>query len=143
MSTAPGIIRFIEMVLVSTSWVEVGRCSPSSTVNDCHQENRDDGAAIMSDTVWAFVVAGVLTVAAGLVAVRTWQVRHSIVRWIRPPRSPVTHAIPKAELRGGPVEVGAVAHCGRWPAADLAQDDRAERCLACVRTVERLERHRN
>jgi hypothetical protein len=94
----------------------------------------------MNDIAWAFVLASVLIVAAGLIAVRTWQVRHSEVQWMRSPGSPLAHAIPKAELRAGPIEVVAVAHCGRWPAADLARDDRAERCMACVRAVEQLER---
>lgn len=95
----------------------------------------------MTDTAWAFVVAGVLTVVAGLIAVRTWQVQRSAVWWLRPPGSPVAHAIPKAELRAGPVEVVAVAHCGRWPPADLARDDGAERCVACVQATDRLKRH--
>jgi len=100
---------------------------------------RDDEEAIMSDTAWAFVVAGVLTIAAGLIALRTWQVGHSTARWMRPPGSPVAHAIPKTELHADLVEVAAVAHCGRWPTADLTRDDHAERCMACVLAVERLE----
>jgi len=97
----------------------------------------------MSGTAWAFVVAGVLTVAAGLIAVRTWQVEHSSVRWMRPPGSPVAHAIPKTELRAGLIEVGVVARCGPWHTADLVRDDLAERCVTCRRAVDRLEHHPN
>lgn len=88
------------------------------------------------------MVAALLVVAAGLVAVKAWQATYTSVRWMRPRGFDIAHAIPKTELASELVLVQAIAGCGRWSADRLVRDDGAERCVACERTVDRLE-HRH
>lgn len=96
----------------------------------------------MNDLFWASAVASVLVVAAGIIGWRTWRAAQSEVMWMLPVDSWVAHAIPKTDLRAGPTDVEALARCGRWPVAALVGDADAERCVPCVRKVERLKRRR-
>ncbi len=96
----------------------------------------------MNGVAWAFVVASLLIMLAGFVALRAWQATHSTVRWMRPPGSRIAHAIPKSEVASALILLQSLAYCGPWPANQVVRDDRAERCAACVRSVERLE-HRH
>lgn len=96
------------------------------------------GGVSMNNIAWAFVVASLLIVGAGLIAWRAWHAHQSPVQWMRPRGGQIAHAIPMAELRAELAELEALAHCGLWPVAELMGDDGAERCVACVRAVDRM-----
>lgn len=97
----------------------------------------------MSDMAWAVVVSSLLIVAAGCVALRTWQARRSSVLWMRPPDTGIAHAFTRDELESELVEITPLARCGQWPRKALVGDAEADRCVACVRAVEQHEQRRH
>lgn len=59
------------------------------------------------------------------------------IRWARHRRSRIAHAF--TDLSAGEKGiVEPVAYCVRFPHPDVIEDDLAERCTVCERTVERM-----
>ena len=61
------------------------------------------------------------------------------VRWMVPTGSPISHAIPRAELRSGLPQVTTLRNCGTWPISHLVENPLAERCQLCQRAVAEFE----
>jgi hypothetical protein len=91
----------------------------------------------MNGITVAFLVAGVLIVAAGVGVVLTRRARRRAVVWLTPPGSTIAHAFRQVEL----TNLGAVSplrHCGTWLVTELREDEHAEQCWPCRRAAEEL-----
>lgn len=85
--------------------------------------------------VSAFVVAGLLLMAAAVVAVLTWRARQRAVVWLVPPGSTTAHAFRQVEL----TNLGAVSplpNCDTWLAVELRDNENTARCWACRRATD-------
>jgi hypothetical protein len=57
--------------------------------------------------------------------------------WMRPLWSTVACAFLGVGAPASLDPLEPIQQCGRWPASDLVQDDKAERCQACLRSAKR------